>query len=70
MSRAKEILNKMEETSSKEIKSILTALNSTVGGMGGKYPIGNKVLMQKVKELEAEGKIKYDDKSDKWKKGK
>ena len=39
-----------------EIKTILTALNST---NGPKYPFGNKELTIKVRELEAQGKIRY-----------
>jgi len=48
-----------------EIQDILTALNSS-GDMGMKYPIGNKELTEKVKKLEAEGKIKYDKHYGKW----
>lgn len=52
-----------------ETKEILIALNSS-GGMGMKYPIGNKELTAKVKDLENAGKISYDQHFDKWIKGK
>ena len=49
----------------KEIKDLLIVLNST---KGFKYPIGNKVLMEKVKDLEEKGLIKYDTIYQVWKK--
>jgi len=49
----------------KEIKSILLALNST-GPCMFKYPIGNQELTAKVKELEQQGKIKFNSLYSKW----
>jgi hypothetical protein len=52
---------------SSEVQDILIALNSGGGGhIGGKYPIGNKELTEKVKKFEAEKKIKYDEHHAKW----
>jgi len=48
-----------------EVNAILTALNST-GGMGFKYPIGNKELTIKVRELESAGIIVYDVHNSRW----
>ena len=48
----------------KDIKNILMVLNSTQGLF--KYPIGNKELMEKVKTLEALGRIKYDAINNRW----
>ncbi len=56
--------------SSKELQSILIALNAT-DPMGFKYPIGNKELTIKTRELESQGVIWYDALNSKWiKKGK
>lgn len=52
-----------------EIKNILIALNSNFIGFF-KYPIGNKELTHKVKELESCGKIIFDVYSGLWKVGK
>lgn len=49
----------------KDLKSLLVALNSS-NDLGFKYPIGNKELTIKVRELESEGKIKYDVHTRKW----
>lgn len=54
----------------KQLKDILLALNST-DPMGFKYPIGNKELTIKVRELESQGVLWYDALNSKWvKKGK
>jgi hypothetical protein len=52
----------------KDISNILMALNAT-NDMGFKYSIGNKELNDKVKSLEALGKIKYDSLYKKWSHG-
>lgn len=52
----------------KEVKSVLTALNSVIPSFD-KYPFGNKELTEKVKKLELEGFIKYDPYYQKWVKG-
>ena len=49
-----------------EVKNILTALNST-GPNLFKYPIGNKELTEKVKELEQQGKIEFCSFTQTWK---
>lgn len=49
----------------KEVQSILTALNST-NDLGFKYPIGNKELTIKVRELESNGTIRYQADLGKW----
>ena len=49
----------------KEVQSILIALNSS-NDMGFKYPIGNKELTEKVRQLESDGIIKYDVHTFKW----
>lgn len=51
----------------KELNTILLVLNSTDSLMG-KYPIGNKELTLKVRELESNGIIKYDALTNKWNK--
>ena len=51
----------------KEIMIVLVAINST-GRNLFKYPIGNADLSEKLKTLEAKGKIKFDDYSGLWKK--
>lgn len=51
----------------KELKSLLTSLNAT-NDMGFKYPIGNKELTIKVRELESDGVIIYDPIYQKWNK--
>lgn len=51
----------------KELQTILTALNST-NDMGFKYPIGNKELTLKVRQLESDGVIIYDPIYQKWNK--
>lgn len=48
-----------------KIKDILIILNST-NDLGFKYPIGNKELTIKVRELESEGKIRYLSHTNKW----
>lgn len=51
------------------INAILIALNSTFGGLyAPKYPIGNKELTQKTKDLEAQGKIRFNEFNGKWSK--
>lgn len=47
----------------KEIKEILIVLNSSTMF---KYPIGNKELTIKVRELESSGKIVYSASYQKW----
>lgn len=42
----------------KEIREVLMVLNAA-DDMGFKYPIGNKELCERVKGLEATGKIGY-----------
>jgi hypothetical protein len=49
------------------IKDILIVMNSS-NDLGFKYPIGNKELTEKVKELEKLNKIKYDEWYHRWKK--
>lgn len=51
----------------KELNVILTVLNSS-NDLGFKYPIGNRELYLKTKELEQKGLIYYDDKFFRWKK--
>lgn len=51
----------------KEINNLLIVLNSS-NDLGMKYPIGNRELYMKVKELETKGLIYYDDKFFRWKK--
>jgi hypothetical protein len=58
-----------EAYSPKDIQSVLVALNST-SSFGDKYPFGNKELTAKVKDMESQGLISYDDKYNKWSKGK
>lgn len=41
-----------------KIKEVLTVLNST-NNLGFKYPIGNKELTVLVRQLESDGKIRY-----------
>lgn len=48
-----------------EVKAILIALNST-NDMGFKYPIGNKELTIKVRELESNGIIIYNPVKMQW----
>lgn len=48
----------------KELESVLIALNSTDSSF--KYPIGNKELTLKVRNLEHDGKIIYDPYLGKW----
>lgn len=48
-----------------EVTAILTALNST-NDLGFKYPIGNKELTIKVRELESAGIIVYDIHNSRW----
>jgi len=73
MGRAKNILSRLgtvsEAYSPKDIQSVLVALNST-SSFGDKYPFGNKELTAKVKDMESQGLISYDDKYNKWSKGK
>lgn len=57
------------EAARDEVKDLLIALNSS-NDLGFKYPIGNQELTEKVKDLEAKGKIHYDDQFRKWNKGK
>lgn len=52
----------------KEIKQILIVLNS-IGNTLGKYPIGNKILTEKTKNLESKGMIKFDNINNLWLKG-
>lgn len=52
----------------KELKALLIALNST-NDMGFKYPIGNVELTVKVKQLESDGVIEYDEFYKRWRKG-
>lgn len=49
----------------RELKELLIVLNSTDNFMG-RYPIGNKELTLKVRELESSGVIKYDVHTKKW----
>lgn len=49
----------------KELKNLLTVLNSS-NDMGFKYPIGNKALTIKVRELESNGVIIWDTIYSKW----
>lgn len=49
----------------KEVKNILTVLNSS-NDLGFKYPIGNKELTLKVRELESTGVIYYKAVTGKW----
>lgn len=49
----------MRHMKKQEVESILLALNST-NDLGFKYPIGNKELTAKVRELESNGVIIYD----------
>jgi antirestriction protein len=60
---------KSEASEAKDIKDLLMAMNSS-GGMGFKYPIGNKELTEKLKKYEEAGKIHYNKHYDKWEKGK
>ena len=48
-----------------KIKEILISLNST-NDLGFKYPIGNKELTIKVRELESNGLIRYEAHYSKW----
>ena len=48
-----------------DIDSILIALNST-NDLGFKYPIGNKELCIKVRQLESDGIIQYSPVFSKW----
>jgi DNA-binding HxlR family transcriptional regulator len=48
----------------KEIKALLTAVNSTDNFF--KYPIGNKDLTEKLKKLESDGIIKFDSLTNRW----
>lgn len=43
----------------KDIKDLLIVLNSSSNNMG-KYPIGNKELTIKTRQLESDGKIWFD----------
>lgn len=49
----------------KEIISIVIALNAS-DNYFGKYPIGNEVLNDRVKQLENAGKITFDSITNKW----
>ena len=49
----------------KQIKDLINVLNST-SDMGMKYPIGNKELTVTVRQLESEGKIRYQPHYGKW----
>lgn len=49
----------------KQIRELLLSVNST-NDLGFKYPIGNRELTLKLKELEISGKIKYLDHYGKW----
>jgi len=49
----------------KELNNLLIVLNST-NGLGFKYPIGNKELTIKVRQLESDGIIKYCPIEQKW----
>lgn len=53
-----------------EVEDMLMVLNSHADNLGFKYPSGNKELTEKVKKMEQEGKIHYDDIYRKWKRGK
>ena len=53
-----------EEMTKKEIDAVLMALN--LSQMFCKYPFGNKELTAKVKALEDQGKVVYDEKWNKW----
>lgn len=49
----------------KEIKTIIQVLNST-NDLGMKYPIGNKELTIKVRQLESDGLIRYQPHTGTW----
>lgn len=51
----------------KEIKNILSAINST-GRNLFKYPIGNLELVEKLKTLEAKGQIRFNQLTGLWEK--
>jgi hypothetical protein len=51
----------------RKIKDILITVNST-GPDFGKYPIGNKELTSEIKNLEQEGKIKFNSYTGLWEK--
>lgn len=69
-SASKGSAKKHEAHDPKEVASVLTALNSTGGAGSDKFPIGNKELTAKAKSMEQSGLISYDDKYQKWSKGK
>lgn len=48
-----------------DVQTILTVLNSS-NDLGFKYPIGNKELTIKVRQLESEGTIRYQAHLGKW----
>ena len=54
----------------KDIKAVLTAVNSTGNFAGEKYPIGNQVLTKILKNLEHERKITFDVYHSQWRLGK
>ena len=47
-----------------EIKNLILVLNSSNNLF--KYPIGNRTLTDKIKLLESQNKIIFDDKINKW----
>ena len=51
----------------KDVKELLVVLNSHSNNLGFRYPIGNKELTIKVRELESNGKIYYCVHSSTWK---
>lgn len=62
--------SEMSRPRTSAVDDILMILNSHADNLGFKYPLGNKELTEKVKELESAGKIHYDELWKKWKKGK
>lgn len=69
-SASEKAAKKTEAYDAKEIASTIVALNSTGGAGSDKYPFGNQELTKKVKSMEQSGLISYDDKYNKWYKGK
>ncbi len=56
------------QSKQKEVKTILTVLNSSPSLYGEKYSIGNKLLAEKTKQLESENLIKFNPYTNKWEK--
>lgn len=58
-------MSALSSNEKKQIKNLVISLNAT-NDLGFKYPIGNKELMDTVKEFESIGYIKYDEVTHKW----